>query len=140
MKKILAVILFVSINIACYAQWSIGLRDNQYVNVAYELKDKWEFKLEHSVFAEKLPFQYIRANVGYKQPVNKFAFTGMVYGGAIYNDGRLTITKTTHVIIVMELALKMVKLMDLTFIKLILILFVMVKVRILLIDLRKLCW
>lgn len=87
MKKILAIILFVSINFACYAQWSIGLRDNHYVNVAYELKDRWEFKLEHSLFAEKFPFQYVRADVGYKQLVNKFAFTGKVYGGAIYNGG-----------------------------------------------------
>lgn len=85
MKKILAIMLFVSIGMSCLAQWSVGLRDNKYVNVAYELKDKWEFKLEHSVFAEKFPFQYVRANVGYKQPVNKFTFSGSVYGGTIYN-------------------------------------------------------
>ena len=85
MKKILIFVLFASIGFAGYAQWSIGLRDNNYVNVAYELKDKWEFKLEHSVFAEKLPFQYVRANVGYKYEISKFNLAGLVYGGTTYN-------------------------------------------------------
>ena len=85
MKKILLFTLLVLVGVSCYAQWSIGLRDNNYVNVAYELNKKWEFKLEHSVFAEKIPYQYIRVNAGYKQQVSKFEFLGFVYGGTIYN-------------------------------------------------------
>lgn len=85
MKKILVLILFVSINAVGFAQWSIGLRDNRYGNVAYELNNKLEFKLEHSLFSEKLQFQYVRANVGYKQTIKKVSIMGTIYGGTIYN-------------------------------------------------------
>lgn len=85
MKKILVLILFVSIYAVGFAQWSIGMRDNRYGNVAYELDDKWEFKIEHSIFSEKLQFQYVRTNVGYKQSLKKFTFWGSIYGGIVYS-------------------------------------------------------
>lgn len=85
MKKILIFALFVSIAFLSYAQWSIGLRDNNYVNVAYELNKKWDFKLEHSVFSEKIAFQYARTNIGYKHQVKEFMLSGVIYGGTIYN-------------------------------------------------------
>lgn len=69
------------------AQWSVGMRDNRYVYGQYLLKSHYLFKVEESVFSQKISSQYLRAYVGYRGTVNQvIEYTGTAYYGHTYGS------------------------------------------------------
>ena len=67
-------------------QVHLSLRDNRYAGVGYLFLDKYDLKLEHSMFPEKLGFQYIRANVESKYTVEQLMIFYKLYLGMLYNQ------------------------------------------------------
>lgn len=72
----------------------LGLRDNQYGYAAYRFENNFSIKLEHSLFTERIGYQYVKVFVGYEanlKPV-KISFEpyyGRTYNGSFYNLGGL---------------------------------------------------
>ena len=67
-----------------WAQFSVGTRDNQYFNGEYQYKG-WNVKLEESVYAEKIGFQYLRLYAGYMLNESKWSVYTIPYFGTSYN-------------------------------------------------------
>ncbi|MCU6768970.1 hypothetical protein OCV73_08445 [Barnesiella propionica] len=98
MKRI-KIIIFSLIITSCTVQlqaqkheFSLGLRENQFVFFSYTLDNEWKAKIEHSVFIEKMGFQYIRATVGYGRQIKNFnvsldPYFGVTYNRSFYNAG-----------------------------------------------------
>lgn len=91
-RTIFLLLAILAADISASAQFSIGLRDNRFVNVAYKLHGTWDFKLEHSIFSEKPGYQYIRAYAGYGRAfgivrLQATPYFGTTYNGSFYNLG-----------------------------------------------------
>lgn len=71
------------------AQFGAGMRDNRFIYGDFTFLNHYEVKLEHSIFAEKLGYQYLRAYAGYKGDVGhrsfKLEYKAQAYFGAAYN-------------------------------------------------------
>lgn len=67
-----------------WAQVSVGTRDNQYFYGAYQYKG-WNVKLEESVYAEKIGFQYLRIYTGYMFEGQHWSVDASPYFGTTYN-------------------------------------------------------
>lgn len=93
MRKVVILLAFVlCLATESFGQVYIGLRDNQYVNLGYVLKEKWNFKLEHSVFNDSFENQYIRGYIEYNDSIDAveysvMPFYGMTYNNSFYNTG-----------------------------------------------------
>jgi hypothetical protein len=90
MKNFLIKIFFLSSFIFLFAnsiqaQLKVGLRDNTYAQIAYEFKNDWEVKLEHSIYLEKFGFQKVRAYMGYNHMWGNFKIDANVYGSTLWN-------------------------------------------------------
>lgn len=70
-----------------YAQVSLGVRDNRYVNVGYEFGNHWNVKFEQSVYSETLSCQYFRVYAGYGRQIRAFTLKVLPYFGMTYNNG-----------------------------------------------------
>ena len=87
MKRLILLLFLVSyISVEAMGQVYIGLRDNQYVNMGYILKEKWDFRLEHSVFNDSFENQYIRGYIGYNDSIGNVEYGVMPFYGMTYND------------------------------------------------------
>ena len=92
MKNNLIRILLLNCILLCcsnnlYSQLNVGLRDNRYAHIAYEFKNDWEAKLEHSIYSEKIGFQKIRAYMTYSHTWSNFTLKANVYGSTLWNAG-----------------------------------------------------
>lgn len=90
--KIIICIVSCMTPLAAEAQISVGIRDTRYVYGEYEMKQGYLFRLEQSVYAEKLGLQYLRAYTGYQGLLGilKYkgeGFFGTAYNGSYYNCG-----------------------------------------------------
>jgi hypothetical protein len=65
---------------------SIGMRDNQYVNVQYIFKSGLLSELENSVFTTKFKHQHICAHIGYRQYLKYLEGDIRAYYGTAYNN------------------------------------------------------
>lgn len=80
-------------SISVSAQFSIGMRETKYINAAYTLNDKYQFKIEHSIYSSKFKQQYIRTYIGYQKALNDkwkistIPYFGITYNGSYYNCG-----------------------------------------------------
>lgn len=89
MKKIFMTMILIWIVLTpCrfYSQVGVGMRDNRFVFGDYEFSDKVTIKLEHSVFAEKFSYQYVRACLNYMGAVEKLYYKAGAYFGTTYNN------------------------------------------------------
>jgi len=80
---ILVVLLFVQL---VSAQIHLSLRDNRYAGLGYHFLDKYDLKLEHSMFPEKIGFQYIRANAEADFSIEHLMISYKLYSGMLYNQ------------------------------------------------------
>ena len=67
------------------AQVHLGLRDNRYASVGYHFLNKYDLKLEHSMFPEKIGFQYVRANAEANFSIEQLMMSQKIYFGMLYN-------------------------------------------------------
>lgn len=91
-KKIITAIAALIIAASASAQIGIGLRDTRYVNISYRYKQAWTAKLEHSVYAEKMAYQYVRLYIGWEREfgmvgVNVEPYFGMTYNNSYSSEG-----------------------------------------------------
>lgn len=84
MKRALFLLAFALLAITTRSQVSVGTRDNQYFYGAYQYKG-WNVKLEQSVYAEKIGFQYLRLYAGYSLQGKVWSVTAEPYFGISYN-------------------------------------------------------
>lgn len=86
MKRYISLLIMAICFTASYAQFSVGIRDNRYAFVQYLLDSHYTFKIEQSIFSEKIGFQTLRAYAGYQSSIHD-AIDYMVeaYFGATYN-------------------------------------------------------
>lgn len=78
------VVLFTADSVS--AQISAGITDSRYVYGCYALKSKIKFKIEHSLYSEKVGFQRVGVGVGYeKQLPLGFSLGGSVMGATTWN-------------------------------------------------------
>ena len=68
------------------AQVHLGLRDNRYASIGYHFLDKYDIKLEHSMFPEKIGFQYVRANAEASFSIEQLMISQKIYFGMLYNQ------------------------------------------------------
>lgn len=75
-------------------KFSVGIENNRLIFGQYTYKDHFTAKLNVSAYSEKLPFQYVRATIGYKTNLNLLLlegkyFFGSAFNGSYYNTGVL---------------------------------------------------
>lgn len=80
---ILALMCMVSVSAFC--QFGVGIRDNRFIYGDFTFCKNYEVKLEHSVFSEKIGYQYLRAYAGYKGSWKTLDYKALAYFGAVYN-------------------------------------------------------
>lgn len=85
MKKLFVIIVLLFVH-SVSAQVHLCLRDSRYLGVAYHFLDKFDLKLEHSMFPEKLSFQYIRANAEANFSIEYLVISYKLYSGMLYNQ------------------------------------------------------
>ena len=85
MKRILFILTVAMISLQAYAQISVGLKNNRFVNVGYLYKDHFLARLEQSVFSESFGLQYMRGYAGYQTLAGDFSINGEAYFGATFN-------------------------------------------------------
>lgn len=90
MKRILSVIIMSLLCVTCFSQISVGIRDNRHVYGQYVLKKKYSFKLEQSVYAEKLGYQTLRGYIGYRSNYRGLVYSAEAYLGSTYNGSYYT--------------------------------------------------
>lgn len=83
--KTLLSAIFMLASMAASAQFGVGLRDNRFIYGDFTFLNHYEVKLEHSVFAEKIGYQYLRAYAGYKGSLRHLDYKGQLYFGSAYN-------------------------------------------------------
>ena len=84
MKRFFIVFLSMMVSTISWAQFSVGTRDNQYFYGEYQYKG-WNVKLEESVYAEKIGFQYLRLYAGYLLDEAQWSISANPYFGTSYN-------------------------------------------------------
>lgn len=85
MKRLLVLIVLLFVQFTS-AQVHLSLRDNHYAGLGYHFLDKYDLKLEHSIFPEKIGFQYIRANAEANFSIEQLMILYKLYSGMLYNQ------------------------------------------------------
>lgn len=86
MKRfLLAIVIVLTALDYAQGQISVGVRDNRHIFGEYLLKGKYQFRLEQSVYSEKIGFQSLRADVGYTSSIAGLRYYGGAYFGSVYN-------------------------------------------------------
>lgn len=68
------------------AQFAVGIEDSRYVYGSYRLKNGIDFKLEHSLYSEKMGFQRLGLHVGYEKSFpHGFMLETDVWGATTWN-------------------------------------------------------
>ncbi len=91
MKRFIIIIVAMTVVHLSWAQISVGTRDNQYIYGEYQYNN-WNLKLEESVYAEKIGFQYLRLYTGYQLKLHQstlsvYPYFGTTYNGNYYSTG-----------------------------------------------------
>ena len=84
MKRIITTLIGLLVVCLSWGQVAVGTRDNQYFYGCYQHKG-WNVKLEESVYAEKIGFQYLRLYGGYTYKSHFWSIGAEPYFGAAYN-------------------------------------------------------
>ncbi len=88
MKNFTATILLALI--ACFsaqAQFNVGIRDTRYVYAGYTWDKKFSVQLEHSIYSEKMQYQYVRLYAGYQHTFfDNLSFKVSPYYGMTWNN------------------------------------------------------
>lgn len=86
MKRCISLLIMMLCLSVSYAQFSVGMRDNRYVFGQYLLDSHYNFKIEQSIFSEKIGFQTLRAYAGYESSIHDVLdYMAEAYFGAAYN-------------------------------------------------------
>lgn len=86
MKKILSILIaFLPLLAWADNTISVGVRQNRHVFGEFLLKDHYLFRLEQSVYSQKIGFQTLRADVAYTGAVGGLRYTCGLYFGGAYN-------------------------------------------------------
>lgn len=90
MKKLLKKLVLIGVfgvccNMGAISQVFIGLRDSRYVRIGYEYARYWSATLEHSVYAEKIGFQKIRAYLGFHYTWKNLSLSCQPYASTLWN-------------------------------------------------------
>lgn len=64
---------------------SAGGRDNRFIYGELTYRNHWHAKLEESLFAEKIGYQYLRGYAGYTGTWRMIDYGGSLYFGSTYN-------------------------------------------------------
>ncbi len=95
-SKIIAGIALCIAPLAAQAQISAGIRDTRYVYGEYVMKQGYLLRLEQSVYAEKLGFQYLRAYAGYRGRLGIVSYEGVGFFGSAYNGSYYSCGAAIH--------------------------------------------
>ncbi|MDE5848626.1 MAG: hypothetical protein K2H38_00600 [Muribaculaceae bacterium] len=85
MRRIISLFAIAIVALSSFAQISIGIRSNRFVNISYLYKDHYFARLEQSVFSEKPGLQYMRGYAGYETHISAFDLKGTAYFGSTFN-------------------------------------------------------
>ena len=85
MKRLFALIVVLLAQFVS-AQVHLGIRDNRYAGIGYRFLDRYDLKLEHSMFPEKIGFQYVRANAEANFSIEQLMMSQKIYFGMLYNQ------------------------------------------------------
>lgn len=85
MKRLFVLIILLVVQFVS-AQVHLSLRDNRYAGIGYRFLDKYDLKLEHSMFPEKLGFQYVRVNAEANFSIEQLMILYKLYSGMLYNQ------------------------------------------------------
>lgn len=92
MKRYISFFIMMLCLSASYAQFSVGMRDNRYAFGQYLLDCHYSFKIEQSIFSEKIGFQTLRAYAGYQSSVHDVLdYMAEAYFGSAYNRSYNTV-------------------------------------------------
>ncbi len=104
MKRYFIVLVLLIISISANSQPIIGLRDNQYAQIGYELNKSAFILLEESIYSEHFSNQKIRFIIGFqsqmgKLDINLAPYISSLWGGGYYDcgcflNGRLSLLNT----------------------------------------------
>lgn len=111
MKRTLLTLIAMLAVCLSWGQVSVGTRDNQYFYGSYQYKG-WNVKLEESVYAEKIGFQYLRLYGGYTLFNPTWSISAQPYFGSTYNgdyqsmgcmlEGKYTLEDKYHFAVVVN--------------------------------------
>lgn len=82
-KFLLAIMLLTAASAS--AQLIVGIRDNRHAYVEYLLNHRFSFKVEQSMYAEKIGYQTLRVYGGYSSQWQNLMYDAEVYFGSAYN-------------------------------------------------------
>ena len=85
MKRLFVLIFLLLVQFVS-AQVHLSLRDNRYASIGYRFLDKYDLKIEHSMFPEKIGFQYVRANAEANFSIEHLMVSYKLYSGVLYNQ------------------------------------------------------
>ena len=85
MNRLFVLIVLLVVQFAT-AQVHLSLRDNRYAGIGYRFLDKYDLKLEHSMFPEKIGFQYVRVNAEANFSIEQLMISYKLYTGMLYNQ------------------------------------------------------
>lgn len=86
MKRYFSLLIMMLCLYSSYAQFSVGMRDNRYAFGQYLLNSHYSFKIEQSIFSEKIGFQTLRAYAGYQSELHDVLdYMAEAYFGSAYN-------------------------------------------------------
>ena len=88
MKRI-ALLILLCVGIKASAQVQIGWRDTYYAQIAYQYKDTWSVKLEHSVYSEHIEYQKVRLYLGYEKDWDRVNLKIEPYFSTLWNAAYL---------------------------------------------------
>lgn len=92
LNRMLFLFAFFAYSSSIFGQFSIGGRDNRYVYGKYKWDKGWSVKLEQSIYAETIGWQYMRLYTGYEFfykciDVLLSPYYGFVYNRNYYSTG-----------------------------------------------------
>ena len=85
MRRFLTILTISIMSVQAFAQISVGIRNNRFINIQFLYKDHYSVKLEQSVFAESFGLQYMRGYAAYRTSIKNFDLKGSAYFGATFN-------------------------------------------------------
>lgn len=89
--RIVVIAIFMVEALIASAQFSVGIRNTRFVEADYKFKCNVGVGLSHSLYAEKIAFQEIKASVFYENYLSKFDYRGTLYGSTTWNRDYKTV-------------------------------------------------
>lgn len=82
--------------IVIFSQVDIGIKNNQYFTITYHFTDAFSLRAEHSIYSEKLKYQYLRLYFNYKIKYKNLTTSFSPYLGTTYGGHYLTLGGTLN--------------------------------------------